>query len=1333
MHIDSIQRIWRPQKYKSLSMNSQYNSASKLRILSSNVRGFNDIVKRKAMMIHFDSFKPDIICVGDTHFDDTGENLFKNEYGNKYKSFHSNFSSNSRGTAIIIRKELPIMVDNIDEAADGNRITVNFKFEDKSFSLSCIYGPNNDDPMFFENVFEKAFEQNCEYTLITGDFNTAPNHDLDYTNYLTVRNPNARNMINDSIAEYNCTDTYRYLHGEKREYSYRSDSGPQMSRIDLCIVSSNLTPYLIESSIQNSFLSDHDILLNTIDFQKIRKGKGNWRLDNELLEDNEYVGKIESVIHETLMKYVKVHGYDNFINECTVEERDDFVNATPTHLQSQVYSINPSMLLEMLINDIRNETIGYSIAKNKAKKEHKRYLINKIASTRILIEERGGANNPINAVENRNLQEYKEQYETIIEQEARRVMQRDKILSKIEGEVPSKYFCNLEKVNAASKYIPKLKIDNPDGTTRNVTKQSEIESEIRNFYQNLYSSKDRLLENTSIEEFLELDQSEIHPKITSIESANMSSKITIEEMKAVLDNSKNNSAPGMTGLTFEFYKKFWSYLGFFLVEAANHSYASKCLPEKLSSGIISLLPKGDKNKEQLNNWRPLTLLSVEYKLISGCIAKRLGKVMGKLVGSDQNGFVGGRYIGESIRTVYDTMCYAKNKELTGIILLVDFKKAFDSLSHRFLLKCLKFFGFEQEFISWIELLVYNFKVCTTHAGNMSSPFFIRRGSKQGDPVSSLLFILCLEILSIKLEKTISGLKIGNMYVKKTLYADDLTIVLEYKEEELRRAVHVLDQFYKISGLEINRSKTQVVVIGKIPANNYKFCDDLNLTWKQSFKLLGIDFDSQLENIFDNYATALEKVKQVINNWRYRYLTVYGRAVVAKTLLLPKFAHIHLVLPNLPKSILKEIESTVYNFIWKGTDKVCRTDAVIDELKGGMNFPDIRISMVALKISWLRRGYTNSNAKWVHILNETIKEHNEDYDLDKVLTNLSLDEVKKIRLTNPFWRSCFKNLNPISKELVNKSPMVLLMNVIWGSNLILNTNRIMSRRNFSFISRNINTIADTLTYENGRLAFKANHLLSDNPNASVNGLANFRLIIKHYLLNFNIQIGTDYNYDILARPSMPILIKLIHMSKKGCSAWTKLLKRGYSTNNIRERELKWEGKIGRIMGVHYWDACYKDMRQITYSNKIKWFQFQVLRGCLKVNKVVSKFKPEVSIMCTFCGVMIESTEHLLFRCNVTNNFIQECMQFYNSLGNFMTLANISEYDFLFILRKRLRNNRSLFILLHIKYFIWLARCKGEMPRLQSFRPWFTKELEILSKCLDKYHNLDFVNNLYDLTK
>ena len=160
-------------------------------------------------------------------------------------------------------------------------------------------------------------------------------------------------------------------------------------------------------------------------------------------------------------------------------------------------------------------------------------------------------------------------------------------------------------------------------------------------------------------------------------------------------------------------------------------------------GIITLIPKGDKDKTFLKNWRPITLLDSLYKLVSGCIAERMKPQLDTIIHGDQKGFVSDRYIGEAIKTTYDIIQWAQTNNKIGIILLIDFEKAYDSLSFSYIKKCLQFLNFGDSIISWVELLLHNFSAVINHCGNISRKFNIGRGARQGDPIASYLFIICI--------------------------------------------------------------------------------------------------------------------------------------------------------------------------------------------------------------------------------------------------------------------------------------------------------------------------------------------------------------------------------------------------------------------------------------------------------------------------------------------------------------------------------------------------------------------------------------------------------------
>ena len=128
-------------------------------------------------------------------------------------------------------------------------------------------------------------------------------------------------------------------------------------------------------------------------------------------------------------------------------------------------------------------------------------------------------------------------------------------------------------------------------------------------------------------------------------------------------------------------------------------FENKELPTTVRLGIIALIPKGDKDKKLISNWRPLTLLENLYKILALTLAARLKPVLDNLLGHEQKAYVPGRFIAECTRNTYDIFDHAKNNNLPGMILLVDFEKAFDSVSFEFILTSLDIFGFGENFKS----------------------------------------------------------------------------------------------------------------------------------------------------------------------------------------------------------------------------------------------------------------------------------------------------------------------------------------------------------------------------------------------------------------------------------------------------------------------------------------------------------------------------------------------------------------------------------------------------------------------------------------------------------
>ena len=169
-------------------------------------------------------------------------------------------------------------------------------------------------------------------------------------------------------------------------------------------------------------------------------------------------------------------------------------------------------------------------------------------------------------------------------------------------------------------------------------------------------------------------------------------------------------------------------------------------------GIITLLPKDDSELLLLQNWRPMTLLNVDYKIASKAIAGQIEPIPSKLVHPDQTGFIKGRYIGENVRLISDIMEQTQANNTPGILISVDFKKAFDSLEWPCIQSALKKFNFGDSLRKWVEIFYMDIESAALNNGFATDWFMPSRGVRQGCLPSPYLFIMTAEILSNKIRQ-----------------------------------------------------------------------------------------------------------------------------------------------------------------------------------------------------------------------------------------------------------------------------------------------------------------------------------------------------------------------------------------------------------------------------------------------------------------------------------------------------------------------------------------------------------------------------------------------------
>ena len=237
----------------------------------------------------------------------------------------------------------------------------------------------------------------------------------------------------------------------------------------------------------------------------------------------------------------------------------------------------------------------------------------------------------------------------IYEGKGRGAIFRSKVRWTEKGEKPTKYFFNLEKTRYEKKIISQLQI----GEDKFVSDFKQINIEIENHHSQFY--KTGFEENDTLESFQRFVEDLNLPYLEEQEKQGLEDEISIDEVWKALNGFQNDKTPGDDGFTKEFYEALFDILGNALFESFNAGFKNGQLSVSQKRGIISLIPKDENNLTTLSNWRPITLLNVDYKILAKVIAKRIESVLPRLIHPDQTGFIKERYIRQNVRLLEDIL------------------------------------------------------------------------------------------------------------------------------------------------------------------------------------------------------------------------------------------------------------------------------------------------------------------------------------------------------------------------------------------------------------------------------------------------------------------------------------------------------------------------------------------------------------------------------------------------------------------------------------------------------------------------------------------------------
>ncbi|XP_028104944.1 uncharacterized protein LOC114303962 [Camellia sinensis] len=398
----------------------------------------------------------------------------------------------------------------------------------------------------------------------------------------------------------------------------------------------------------------------------------------------------------------------------------------------------------------------------------------------------------------------------------------------------------------------------------------------------------------------------------------------------------------------------------------------------LNSSFITLIPKREEPCE-LSDFRPISLVNSVYKILAKVLSKRLKRVLPEIISEAQTAFLGGRSILDGVLIANEVVHWWKAAKMRGIILKLDFEKAYDSVNWEFLLSMMRNFGFGEKWLGWIKSCLSSSRVSVLVNGSPTKEFAPQRGLRQGDPLSPLLFNIVAEGLNILIERAkelglVKGASVGPTELKFShlQFADDSIIFCEAVRGELVHIKRILRCFEVLSGLKINFHKSLLCGVGVPDGEVNQFTSIFNCrSQKLPFNYLGLPLGAN-PNRKSTWQPVIEKVKKKLANWKRKFLSYAGRLTLIRSVLscMPIY---FLSIFKIPVGVAKQIEKIQTAFLW-GKSELKRkvhlvkwADLTVDKSQGGLGLRNLREVNACLLLKWWWRFGVEDRAIWKQVV------------------------------------------------------------------------------------------------------------------------------------------------------------------------------------------------------------------------------------------------------------------------------------------------------------------------------------------------------------------------------
>lgn len=897
-----------------------------LTLVSLNIRGLRHKTQHIRNIAH--KHKPDFILLQETNIHDRYTQMqtlqkLRPEVKEAYWTVDKE-TTQSRG--VVILKTGNDWTVKRHYGDDKGRIgMVEINNENLTYHLYNIYGPASydDDGKTFENIDDLMESNGHNEIVIGGDFNAT----LDTLDSTSSRNQHKKKTqsLKTLLQNNHLEDTYRILRPAGTDVTFENHHGGG-TRLDRFYTTPKITPTDIKHVPDSLAFTDHHLVYAQYN-QKSKQTqqqatKTHWKFNNTLLENKHFTEHM-TMIMETQLE------------ELTA---DTDVGSWWENMKQTI--------------KIRAQVFGKHQAKLKRdiKMENEK-LISYLGPTDTSSPLYNQAKEQLQKIEDHQRQGTKTRCPHQL---------RNTHFTNIQNDIR-----NIEQSLRERTNINKIK----DKHGNIVTDPEEIATTFKDFYQDLYTSEGTDKHTSDL-------FTKHAKKLTDEQKQTLESPFTTEEIeKTIIDLNKNKS-PGPDGLTAEFYQHFKGILSSALVALYNYTYEKGTFHPNQNVSYITVIPKTNPKSTDPKNYRPISLLNTDYKILTKTLGRRLQPFLGNIIHPNQTCNIEGRHIEDNTHFIRDYIAYTGNST-HAFILSIDQEKAFDRMEHEYLVQALEACNMGEHFCRWVRILYKNPTACVSVNRILSDNFPIKRSVRQGCPLSPLLYMIGIENLleSVREDPKINGTRLpGAPSIKLTAYADDTTFFIDtIKSIEL--IIQKFEVFGKASGAKINTKKSQVLALGyseEIPTL------PRDLTWAEELKILGIKFSKANKPSDAFWNGTLHCMRRRLQTYEHLNTSIFDRARIANTYIIPMIIY-YTKIYTPPAQFIRKMKSSLQRYISGNKSKHIPYNTLIQPTeKGGVNLHDITTKTQTARIKYMDKiikdPHMNGNTLPIYYIGMKIHKH-----------------------------------------------------------------------------------------------------------------------------------------------------------------------------------------------------------------------------------------------------------------------------------------------------------------------------------------------------------------------